>query len=207
MNKKDIKEKWLKQYQEEISLHRDQREKERIKRLQEEQEYLKKIKRELQEEKSKKYELKKKIENDFINDYESKINSKRRLMEKKSNTDNASLDLKSEERIQDLKNYINKLTEKVDKNMNDYVEYQKNMKIFSDTTIESTNEMKTNVNNKVNNSSDNSATEKYNLNITNNNQQLQEKPINYSLTPSNRLDLISNRNYLQYREVKLEYIN
>ncbi len=201
MNKKEQKEKWLKLYQEEISIHKNQRENEKAKKLQEELEYLNKIKKEFQEEELKRHKIKKTIEKDFVNEYERKINEKKRSKENNSNVENVSLDLKSDERIHDLKIYLNKLTEKVDKNMNDYVEYHKNLRKNSDNQLESTHDKKIIMNNKMNTDKTPNSYENYNKVLINQNEPLQKKLITYSSNPNNRLDQIASRNFLQFKEV------
>ena len=127
-NDREIKEKWLRKYQEEIALHREQAEMERLQKIKEGREFLERIRREQDEENARRQQKKKAIIDENNEEYLRYLQRKRmddmRNFEERRRKENVSLEMKSEERLNGLKSYLNHLSDKVDKNMNNFMEYK-----------------------------------------------------------------------------------
>lgn len=130
LNEREIKDKWLKKYQEEIEIHKENLEKEKQSKIKEEQDYLTRIKKEMEEEKIKKHDKKKQIIQSEMEDYLThnlrKKEENEKNYEEKRNPENVSLNLGYEERIKKMKEYNNKLADKVDLNMELFKNYDSN---------------------------------------------------------------------------------
>lgn len=128
MNDRDVKSKWLKKYQEEMELNREKQDREKNQRVLQEQEYLNKLRREMEEEKNIEKERRKMLmQREMDEYYKFKINKQKeeiKSLENKMNKDPVSLEIGYEERLKRLKEHNNKLSEKIDQNMNRYVNYQ-----------------------------------------------------------------------------------
>jgi hypothetical protein len=128
MNDRDVKSKWLKKYQEEMEMNREKQEREKNQRVIQEQEYLDKLRREMEEEKNREKERRKMLMQKEMDEYyKFKINKQKeeiKSLEDKMNKDPVSLEIGYEERLKKLKEHNNRLSEKVDENMNRYVNYQ-----------------------------------------------------------------------------------
>jgi hypothetical protein len=125
---KEIKEKWLKQYQEEMLLHREKMDLEKNNKLKQEQEEMKKLNKELEEENMKKQFQKRLQVHEDLNEYYKHLEGKRskdmQNQQEKLERNSTTIELNSEERLNGLKEHIKKLSENVDKNMQKYLDYQ-----------------------------------------------------------------------------------
>lgn len=102
-----------------------------MKKLLEEKEYLEKIRVELEEENRRKLLKKQNLMydnqqelNKFMN--KKKLEEQKNFNEKIENQQSLSLPLHHEERLENYKNMINKLSDKIDNNVNSYKQYTNN---------------------------------------------------------------------------------
>lgn len=219
MNDREIKEKWLQKYKEEMNFHKEKMEQERQRKLKEEQDYLDRINRELEEEKLKKVEHKKMVIQDNMEEYYKHLANKQKEeiknYEAKLSKENVSLNLGSEERLEKMKEYINQLSNKVDKNVDNYLNFAVNKegeRKIEGGIVEENNNKAGNGNEMARNDpskdrknedyiSNNLSQNKYgsdNLhNLSNNNNHSSNVYPQYD----NKLDQIYGKNYLEYRNV------
>lgn len=131
LNDRELKSKWLNNYKNEMSYHKEKHDYERRLKINEEQEYLEKLRREVEDEKQRILERKKKIMKDEMDRYyQHNVNKQKeevKKVEEKLYQDNLSLNLGYEERVEKMKDYNNKLSEKIDQNMKGYLDYKSNI--------------------------------------------------------------------------------
>lgn len=129
-NDKDIKEKWLKRYREEIYLNKEKRDLERDSRIREERENLDRVQRQMEEERNNENKKKQDMINENMDEYykylEKRKDDIQKFKEERKEKKEVSLDIKNEERVNMLKERINHLDEMVDKNMKNYIDYTLN---------------------------------------------------------------------------------
>jgi hypothetical protein len=217
-----IKDKWLKKYMEEINLHKEKLELNRFEKIKEEREYLDKIRKEAEDEKFRQIQKKKNlIDENREEHHKNQIRKKHneiKYLEDKYRKENVSLDMHSEERLNNIKEYINKLSDNVDKNMHSYTEFTGTGNPYRDLN---SNPAAMNYHNKNQNNfvSNQNASEEVYINKTNNNEILepiqstyinnnepvidypQRRTVRGEITNSGVHDQFYHRNINEYKEV------
>lgn len=147
----EIRQKLARSYQDVMEAQKAKYEQEKMKRIQSEQADLMRIQKQLDEENKALQERKRKIAalqyEDYMNSLEAKRLKELHNYEDKLRSTNVSLQMGSEQRVNQYKNYIAKLSDRVDnnaKNFNEYSQRQKSAKFLNPLTLHYSTEKDTN---------------------------------------------------------------
>lgn len=230
-NDKEIKEKWLKRYKDEILINKEKRDYERENRIKEERENIEIDQRLMEEEKQNQIKKKQEAINVNMEEYYKFLEKKKEEIQKhiegKKEAQEVSLDIKNEERVNMLKERINHLGDIVEKNMNNYIKYTNQPRPFSvnrpklnnqedsykDLNETQINNLKASINNKGNgyNQNLNNFPNTYNTSNLNNVRDDQYRNINNvsplkghvrtDVTNHEILEKVHNKNYQEFKNV------